>query len=99
MTSITVSELAALDQPIVIDVREPDEIRAIRAVGVRPIPMSVFLERLDEVPQDDTVYIICASGVRSARVVEYLNANGWDAVNVEGGTQAWQRAGFPVEQD
>ena len=37
----------------------------------------------------ETYYIVCAGGVRSAKVVEYLEANGIDAVNVEGGMHAW----------
>ncbi|GAB3618729.1 rhodanese-like domain-containing protein [Okibacterium endophyticum] len=98
MTSIAVNDLASIESPTVIDVRESDEIRAIRAVGVTPIPLSAFLDRIDEVPRDTTVYVICASGARSQRVSDYLNENGWDAVNVEGGTQAWQAAGLPVER-
>ena len=98
MREADVTEVAAAESPVVIDVREPDEYRALRASGVIHIPMGEVIERLDEIPTDDTVYVICASGGRSARVAEYLEAQGIDAVNVAGGTNAWAQAGFPTEQ-
>ncbi|HAY1766537.1 rhodanese-like domain-containing protein, partial [Staphylococcus aureus] len=36
-------------------------------------------------------------GVRSAKVVEYLEANGIDAVNVEGGMHAWGDEGLEIK--
>jgi thioredoxin 1 len=41
--------------------------------------------------------VICASGRRSHRVVEYLRAQGIEAVNVAGGTNGWIEAGYEVE--
>ena len=98
MDTITVSELAELPTPAIIDVREPGEFRSIRVSGAVSIPMSEFLERIGELPADETLYVICASGVRSANVVEYLEGRDYRAVNVEGGTYAWADAGLPVEQ-
>ncbi|MET0886664.1 MAG: rhodanese-like domain-containing protein [Mycetocola sp.] len=98
MDTITVAELARLNDAAIIDVREPDEFVEVRAVGAASIPMSQFVERVGELPADETLYVICASGVRSARVVEYLDALDYRAVNVEGGTYAWKDAGLPVEQ-
>ena len=40
---------------------------------------------------------VCAVGARSGRVAEYLNAQGYQAVNLEGGIYAWADAGLPVE--
>ena len=54
-------------------------------------------ERVDELPTDATVYVICKTGARSGRAVEFLLANGIDAVNIAGGTLAWREAGNPVE--
>ncbi|MGJ8722629.1 MAG: rhodanese-like domain-containing protein [Salinibacterium amurskyense] len=42
------------------------------------------------------MYVICESGGRSAQAVEWLNTQGFDAVNIEGGTSAWRNAGLPV---
>lgn len=98
MREIDVTELAALKSPVVIDVREPDEYREVRASGVIHIPMGEVVDRVDEIPADDTVYVICAGGGRSAKVAEFLESRGIDAVNVAGGTRAWHQAGHPVEQ-
>ncbi|HEV7848472.1 MAG TPA: rhodanese-like domain-containing protein [Mycetocola sp.] len=98
MEIITVGDLAKLPGAAIIDVREPDEFAQVRAVGAVSIPMSQLLERENELPADETLYIICASGARSARVVEYLESRDRRAVNVEGGTYAWSGAGLPVDQ-
>jgi rhodanese-related sulfurtransferase len=37
-------------------------------------------------------------GGRSGQAAEYLSRLGVDAVNVEGGTDEWVRAGYPVER-
>ena len=51
---------------------------------------------MDEIPhhindfnKDETYYIICAAGSRSARVVQYLEEQDIHAVNVEGGMNEW----------
>lgn len=61
--------------------------------------MSELLDRLDELPRASTIYLICRSGARSARATAYLNASGWDTVNVAGGMQSWQAAGRPLVAD
>lgn len=103
MTDISVSELAALQSGpasvTVLDVREQDEYDDAHVPGVVHIPISTLMERLPEVPVDQPVYVICAVGGRSAQVVDYLERTGSaiDAINVTGGTVAWQQAGLPTE--
>ena len=98
MDTITVAELARLTDAAIIDVREPDEYEQVRAAGAVSIPMSQFVGRESELPADETLYVICASGARSARVVDYVTGRDYRAVNVEGGTHAWHDAGLPIEQ-
>jgi rhodanese-related sulfurtransferase len=96
---IDVSELARQRErgaPLV-DVREPDEWEDFRAPGAQLVPLGELVERVEEVPADGTVYVICKSGARSAKAVEFLRAQGIDAVNVAGGSLAWREAGHPVE--
>ncbi|OUD88003.1 tRNA 2-selenouridine synthase [Clavibacter michiganensis subsp. michiganensis] len=52
MSRITVDQLAALDSPVLIDVREPDEYAAGHAPGAVNLPMSQLDARVDEVPTD-----------------------------------------------
>jgi len=96
---IDVDELAALREQgaVLIDVRNPDEYESFRVPGARLIPLVEVPERIEEIPDDETVYVICNTGARSARAVEFLNRQGRDTVNVRGGSQAWVEAGRPVE--
>jgi len=80
-----------------IDVREPDEYSTARVPGAHHIPLGEVVERLDEVPTDGTVFVICARGNRSARAVAHYRTQGIDAVNVSGGTLAWIDAGHATE--
>ncbi|MGH3756532.1 rhodanese-like domain-containing protein [Actinophytocola sp.] len=93
--SVAVPELPAElpEQTVLLDVREQDEWDAGHAPQAQHIPMSELAGRLGELPDDQELLVICRSGGRSARVTAYLNANGWEARNVDGGMQSWQAAG------
>jgi rhodanese-related sulfurtransferase len=80
-----------------VDVRQPDEYDEFHIPGARLIPLMELPDRLAEVPTDTTVYVVCGGGGRSGRAVQFLNANGYDTVNVAGGSRAWLEAGRPVE--
>jgi rhodanese-related sulfurtransferase len=97
---VGIDELAQLRQSgiVLVDVREPDEFEQARVPGATLIPLADVPERVEEIPDDQRVYVICASGPRSARAVEFLNRQGYDTVNVAGGTKAWLEAGLPVER-
>jgi rhodanese-related sulfurtransferase len=95
--TVTVAELPA-DVPL-LDVREADEWAAGHAATARHLPMSELTARLGELPDDDPLYVICRSGGRSARVVAYLAGQGYPAVNVDGGMQAWSAQGRTLVAD
>jgi rhodanese-related sulfurtransferase len=95
--SVEVTELP--DDAYLLDVREPFEWAAGHAPDARHIPMSQLPVRAGEVPQSRLVHVVCKVGQRSAQVVAVLNANGWEAVNVEGGMVAWALAGRPMVSD
>lgn len=79
----------------VFDVRQPDEYAEVHVPGAVLVPLADVPERVDDFPTDRPVYVICRSGARSARAVEFLRGNGVDATNVAGGTLAWLDAGLP----
>ena len=85
--------------PLLVDVRENDEYRTVRANGAVLMPMSEFQTRHTELPKDRPIYVICASGSRSAAATGFLLRNGWtDVQNVAGGTGEWERRGLPVNR-
>ena len=77
-----------------IDVREPDEFAAGRVPGAVNLPMSRIGELLDELP-DGRVRRDLRGRRPFGRVVEALEARGYDATNVEGGTERLDRGGVP----
>ncbi|HEV3092425.1 MAG TPA: rhodanese-like domain-containing protein [Candidatus Cybelea sp.] len=98
MQSITASELMRRlgdgSPPFLLDVREPDEVAEDGAIaGSTNVPMRDVRHRLDEIPTDRDIVVICHLGVRSEYVTRGLNALGYGrAVNLEGGMNAWLRA-------
>ncbi len=84
---------------LLVDVREDDEWADGHAPDAILVPMSQLSGRAAELPQDRLIVCVCHLGGRSARVAEALNGGGWQAVNLIGGMEAWQRAGLPVVQD
>lgn len=80
----------------VLDVREQHEWDDSHAPGATLIPLSELTERVDEVPTDRTVLVVCHSGMRSARATDALRGIGVDARNVAGGMLAWRDAGGTV---
>lgn len=92
LPSISVAQLheQGIDpaKAILLDVREDDEWAAGHAPDAVHIPMGELSSRLEELDDKD-VYVVCRSGGRSARVTQFLNQNGWDATNVDGGMSVW----------
>ena len=82
-----------------IDVREIEEWRVGRAPEAIHIPLGELGARLEDLPGDRTLVMICRSGSRSAAAAAALVGIGLPAVNLAGGMQAWQAAGLPVVAD
>ncbi len=87
------------EDAVILDVREPDEWEAGHIATARHIPLADLPARFGELPADSEVLVICRSGGRSARAVAWLNQNGVDAVNVDGGMGAWAGAGREMVSD
>ena len=87
---------ARADGAVTIDVREPGEYLAGHVPGARLVPMGEVASRVEELPANAPVYVICASGNRSLSVATMLAREGFDARSVAGGTSAWESAGYPM---
>ena len=82
-----------------LDVREQDEWDRGHAPQAHLIPMGAIMDRIDELPGDRQILVVCHSGYRSWQVTKALVNAGYDAVNVAGGMEAWQSAGGVVVTD
>ena len=93
MKVITIEELEKLapGEATVVDVRPGEEFQRGTFEGAINIPMKEFADRMDEIPKDKPVYLLCHTGERSVEYVDLLNLSGYDAGNVEGGYRAFLR--------
>ena len=85
---------------IIVDVREEAEsmIEFITLNGVYHFPMSVIMDSLQNIPNDKPIITVCRAGVRSTKVANMLNLNGFiNSVNLDGGFETWKAKGLPFE--
>lgn len=87
------------DGAMLLDVRRDDEWQAGHADAAVHIPLDQLPDRAGEVPADRQIVAVCRSGGRSAQAARYLAQLGHDVHNLDGGMQAWQRAGADVVAD
>jgi rhodanese-related sulfurtransferase len=80
----------------VVDCREPHEYVQGHVPGAVLVPMSRVSAYLADLPRDREIFVICQSGNRSRAVSDLFNANGMQAVSVDGGTSAWAGLGRPL---
>jgi hydroxyacylglutathione hydrolase len=83
---------------LLLDVREPEEYAHGHVPGAVNLPQAELASRLDEVPKDRPVQVICQAGYRSLRSAQFLAQMGYGNVaSVAGGTGAWIAGGNPIE--
>jgi adenylyltransferase/sulfurtransferase len=92
---LTATEASALlaagpNQALMLDVREPDELAVCHVPGATHIPMRQVPARLDALPRDRHVLVLCHHGRRSLQVTHFLHDQGFTAVSsIAGGIDAW----------
>jgi rhodanese-related sulfurtransferase len=74
-----------------LDVREDWELGVASVPDVVHIPMGEVADRLSELDRGREVVVLCRSGRRSLQVANFLQQNGFQAVNLAGGILAWSR--------
>jgi rhodanese-related sulfurtransferase len=85
-----VSLTDAGQNPFLLDVREGWEVALAAVPGAVHIPMGEIPDRLDQIPKDRMVVVMCKVGGRSMNVARFLAAKGHtDVVNLAGGILAW----------
>ncbi len=84
------SLLGQVEPPLILDVRNPEEIAICRIAGSTVIPLSELPDRLGELDAARPMVVHCKSGVRSAKAIALLRAAGFSRLkNLKGGILAW----------
>ena len=72
----------------VLDVREVEEFETLHLEGARNLPLSQLADTYEQLDKTQPYYVICKSGIRSARACQFLAEQGYEVVNVKGGMDA-----------
>lgn len=73
-----------------VDVREIKEFKMLHLEGAHNLPLSQLADTYEQLEKDHLHYVICKSGMRSARACQFLAEQGYDVINVQGGMTAFE---------
>lgn len=93
---MSVAEVAKLkpDDYFFLDVREPSEWNEFHIDWATLIPLGELDKRLNELPKDKNIIVVCRSGNRSAQGRDILLKAGFEAVSsMAGGMNEWRSLG------
>jgi rhodanese-related sulfurtransferase len=83
---------------VIVDVREPYELREGYIPGAVHIPLGSLSRRLKELDPSKELVIVCRSGNRSITAAHFLQQGGFTQVSsMAGGMISWTRQRFPVQ--
>jgi rhodanese-related sulfurtransferase len=81
----------------ILDVRQPEEWNEFHVPDSTLIPLGDLASRVDELPNDQEIVIVCRSGNRSAQGRDILLEAGFTQVtSMAGGLTQWKAAGYPT---
>lgn len=90
----------ANESALLVDVREEEEVSVIHFDEDQDyvhIPLLSLAGRLNELPKDRPLILVCNDGVRSTKAVNLLRYQGLSSCfNLDGGIIQWYRDGLPV---
>lgn len=93
MKEITFNDFYQLyqnEQLSLVDVREVEEFQTLHLEGAQNLPLSQLADIYDQLDKDLLHYVICKSGIRSARACQFLEEHGYKVINVQGGMTAFE---------
>lgn len=81
-----------------IDVRTQEEWNEFHAPNTSLVPLDLLPARLNEIPRDREIVVVCRSGNRSQQGRDILlNAGFTNVTSMQGGLNEWRAAGYPIE--
>ena len=93
MKEITFNDFYQLyqnEQLSLVDVREVEEFQTLHLEGAQNLPLSQLADTYEQLDKDQLYYVICKSGMRSARACQFLAEQDYDVINVQGGMTAFE---------
>ncbi|KAA6450287.1 rhodanese-like domain-containing protein [Bacillus cereus] len=84
------NKLMAQEEVHIIDVREVEEIAEGKIPKALHIPLGLLEYRIHELDKNKEYIIVCRSGGRSSRAVQFLEGYGYQVINMNGGMLAWE---------
>ena len=73
----------------ILDLRENHEYAAGYIPSAQNFPLSSLGIEFTKLDKNQKYYVICQAGGRSARAYDFLEAQGFDIINIEGGVNNW----------
>lgn len=84
---------------VIVDVREPYELREGYIPGAVHIPLRSLSPRMKELDPSKEIVVVCRSGNRSITAAQFMQQGGFTQVNsMAGGMIGWTRQRFPVQR-
>lgn len=74
----------------ILDVREVEEFEALHLESAQNLPLSSLSDTYKVLDKNQTYYVICKSGIRSAHACQFLTEKGYDVINVPAGMDAFE---------
>lgn len=90
--------LGTANEPFLLDIRPQSDYRSNAIDGSHNVPVyddlgrgdeSSLRSRLDEIPADEEVVVVCKMGIVAKRATDVLTEEGYDAVTLAGGMSGW----------
>ena len=82
--------LSAGEKLNIIDVREASEVQNGKIPTSVNIPLGLLEFRMNELEKKEDYIIVCQSGGRSSQAVKFLEYQGYNVTNMNGGMLGWE---------
>lgn len=87
--------LAAPQAPVLVDVRNLDEVLRGVIKDAIHIPLAALPAQYESLPKTEHIVFYCHSGIRSAHAADFLSSRGYKNIShLKGGIIAWGNAGY-----
>lgn len=90
ITTVEVQQLLEQGETLnLIDVREADEVATGIIPGAQHIPLGLIEFKMQDLDKKTPYIMVCHAGGRSAQATTFLEQQGFDVTNMNGGMMMW----------